>query len=79
MLNGRSPQSLIEQRRRLGLKLSLSPEQLDQAAEPTPSDVMVARVAWMSAAPSHYLDLLDAPEARIGDQERARQRPIGFS
>lgn len=47
-------------RRRLGLKLDLTPEQLDQLAEPTPSDAMMARVAWMSAAPQRWVDLLDA-------------------
>lgn len=60
MLNSRSPQSVIEQRRRLGLKLNFTPEQLDQMAEPTQSDVMMARMMWMSAAPPRYVDLLDA-------------------
>lgn len=53
---------MIEQRRRLGLKLNLTPEQLDQMAEPTPSDALVARMMWMSAAPPRYVDLLDALE-----------------
>jgi hypothetical protein len=70
---------VIEQRRRLGLKLNLTSEQLDQMAEPTQSDVMMARVAWLSAAPVRYVDLLDAQamEAAGGDQGGPTRNPFG--
>lgn len=49
-----------EQRRRLGLRLNLTPEEVDQAAEPTPTDVAAARALWHSAAPPKLAALLDA-------------------
>ena len=34
--------------------------QLDQQAEVTPLDIALARIAWMQAAPTLYIDLLEA-------------------
>ena len=46
--------------RPVGQPLSLSPEQLDQAAEVTPVDVVFARALWQQWAPKRLHDLLEA-------------------
>lgn len=46
--------------KRLGPPVDLPAEQLDQAAEPTPVDVAVARVLWQQHAPPKLAGLLDA-------------------
>jgi hypothetical protein len=46
--------------KRLGPPAVLPAEQLDQAAEPTPVDVAMARVIWQQYAPPKMAGLLDA-------------------
>lgn len=48
------------QRRQLGPRLQFTPEQLDQAAEVTPVDVLMAKALWQQHAPVQLFDLLDA-------------------
>lgn len=47
----------------LGQPLDLTPEQVDQAAEPTPLDVAAAAALWKQHAPPKFRDLLDARDA----------------
>lgn len=51
-------------RKRLGPPVDLTPEQIDQAAEPTPVDIAAARALWYRVPNPRYADLLDpAPDA----------------
>ena len=50
----------------LGPALDLTPEQLDQAAQVTPTDVAIARATWNRDAPAKLRELLDT-ETEKGD------------
>ena len=44
----------------LGKMLKFTPEQLDELAKVTPTDIVKAQEAWRNAAPKEFKTLLDA-------------------
>jgi hypothetical protein len=44
----------------LGKPLKFTPEQLDELAKVTPTDILKAQEAWRNAAPKKFKTLLDA-------------------